>query len=182
VSWKTFTCEEHLCSGTFVQVKDLNTAFTINKLLLVKHTYIDSNSLVVVFSFFYQIEAIVEQVFQAAMEVSLGDNRLLGSPDTQLSRDNKTRVRKIKHICCVGVNADVCVSTHLHDAPVAELCRDLNFLCVFVHSEVEATVSLLQYDMVPALIIEQTAEGGETPWLRGRSATWDREQRRLCFC
>ena len=59
------------------------------------------------------------------------------------------------------------VSWHLSDVPVAELCRDLNPLRVFVHSEVEVRAASLQYDMVPVLIVQQAAEGSETLQLRG---------------
>lgn len=66
-----------------------------------------------------------------------------------------------------------CVSSHLLDVPAAELCGDLNPLRVFVHREVEVSAALLHRQMVPMLIIQQAAEGGETPGLRGRG-TWKR--------
>lgn len=61
----------------------------------------------------------------------------------------------------------ICASTCLLDGPEAELLGDLDRLGVFVHSQVEMDVLLLQYDVVPMLIIQQTAEGDELPGLRG---------------
>lgn len=52
----------------------------------------------------------------------------------------------------------ICASTRLFDGPEAELFRDLDCLGVFVHSQVEMDVFLLHYDVVPMLIIQQTAE------------------------
>ena len=59
------------------------------------------------FSSFYQVEAIVEQVFQAAMEVPVGDDWFAYA---QLCEDEEThRTAKIKYNCSVNVHACVCI-------------------------------------------------------------------------
>lgn len=52
---------------------------------------------------------------------------------------------------------------HLFDIPAVKLRRELNAHCVFVHGQVEVRAPPLHCDMVPVLVIEEAAEGGETP-------------------
>ena len=43
--------------------------------------------------------------------------------------------------------------SHLVNVPVAELCWNVNLLCVFIHYEVKVSAEPLQLYIVPVLIV-----------------------------
>lgn len=152
-------------------------------MLLLSCTYPYSNLLVAFLSELYQVEAVVQQVLYAAVQVLLGDVRFLRaeavhSPQTQLRGEYKILFNNFLCTFAWIYNSPVqneCVSAHLFDDPAAKLRRELHSRRVFVHSEVEVSVFLLQHYMVPMLIIQQAAKRGEAPWLK-RSHTWERRE------
>lgn len=55
----------------------------------------------------------------------------------------------------------LCLCSHLLHGPAAELCRDLDLFCVFVHSEVEVGVAPLHCYVMPVLIVQEAAQRGQ---------------------